>query len=121
MYYLDEIMNRTFEGWSTMLGANEFSFWAVSVVEMKPTPEIETPSTTTPIEIQEWEPADTNDWTLQSSTQSSSDAVVETNATTETDTADTKDAMSATLENLTETVQDVFEEFNPFRDRQENS
>ena len=124
MYNVNQILDRTFDNWSTMLGANEFSFWAVSVVEMKPTPEIETPTTTTtttPVETQEWEPADTTDWSLQSSTQSSTDAVVETSTTTETDTADTTDAMSATLENLTETAQDVFEEFNPFRDPDENS
>ena len=108
-----------------MLGANEFSFWAVSVVEMKPTSELETPTTTNPIEIQEWEPADTTDWTLQSSpetsTASSTDAVVETNATTETDAEDTTDVMSATLHNISETARDALEEFNPFRDPEENS
>jgi len=37
MYNVNQILDRTFDNWSTMLGANEFSFWAVSVVEMKPT------------------------------------------------------------------------------------
>ena len=129
MYNVNQILDRTFDNWSTMLGANEFSFWAVSVVEMKPTSEIETPTTTTPIEIQEWEPADTTDWTLQSSTESSIetatdtsiDAVVETSATTETDAEDTTDVMSATLHNISETARDALEEFNPFRAPEENS
>ena len=58
---------------------------------------------------------------IQSSTERSTKPVVETSATTETDTADTTDAMSATLENLTDTARDVIEEFNPFRDPEENS
>ncbi len=121
MYNVNQILDRTFDNWGTMLGANEFSFWAISEIEMKPTPEIETPTTTTPTETQEWEPADTNDWSLQSSTQSSTDPVVETSATTETDAEDTTDSMSATLHNISETARDAFEEFNPFRDPEEDS
>ena len=121
MYNVNQILDRTFDNWSTMLGANEFSFWAVSVVEMKPTPEIETPTPTAPTESQEWEPADTNDWAGQSYAKTSTEPVAETSTTTETDTADTTDAMSATLENLTDTARDVIEEFNPFRDPEDNS
>ena len=121
MYNVNQILDRTFDNWSTMLGANEFSFWAVSVVEMKPTPEIETSTPTAPTESQEWEPADTNDWTLQSFAKTSTEPVVESGATAETESADTTDAMSATLENLTDTARDVIEEFNPFRDPEENS
>ena len=125
MYNVNQILDRTFDNWGTMLGASEYSFWAISEIEMKPTPEIETPTTTTPIEIQEWEPADTTDWTLQSSTETSTassiDAVVEANATTETDGEDTTDSMSATLHNISETARDAFEEFNPFRDPEEDS
>ena len=124
MYNVNQILDRTFDNWGTMLGANEYSFWAISEIEMKPTqmntsgmqttPETEPSTTTSPTETQEWEPADTKEWTHESSGVARATSV-------DTETADPTDAMSATLENLTDTARDVFEEFNPFRDPEENS
>ena len=61
MYYLDEIMDRSVDTWSTMLGDNEYSFWATSEIEMKPTPETqstpESPDTNTAINVPEEIPA----------------------------------------------------------------
>jgi hypothetical protein len=108
MYYLDEIMDRTFEGWSRMLGANEYSFWASSEIEMKPTyatpdtsdsPETDT-ATNTPAETPTWEPADTNDWN-----------------TCKEDTCDSN-PMSDTLHHIAATARQVVEEINPFTDRE---
>lgn len=108
MYYLDEIMDRTVDGWSTMLGENDYSFWASSVIEMKPTyaasdtpdtPETET-ATSTPSETPSWEPADTNNW------NESTEAASESNP------------ISETLQNIAGTAREVIDEINPFTDRE---
>ena len=37
MYYLDEIMDRAFNNWTDILGANDSTFWsATSTIESKP-------------------------------------------------------------------------------------
>ncbi|MBC8522766.1 hypothetical protein H8D29_02455 [PVC group bacterium] len=65
MYYLDEIMNRTFDNWGAMLGANDFSFWAGSTIETKPTTDTTTETLSTPAETPAWEPADTSQWSQE--------------------------------------------------------
>ena len=103
MYYLDEIMNRTFEGWSTMLGANNYSFWASSEIEMKPTTDTNSdidPATSAPAETPAWEPADTTEW--QTSKEDSS----------------ATNPISETLHNIAGTAREVIEEINPFTDRE---
>jgi len=106
MYYLDEIMDRSVDSWSTMLGANNYSFWATSEIEMKPTPETqstpESPDTNTaisvPEEIPAWEPADTNVW------DETTEEACESNP------------ISETLQNIAGTARQVLEEINPFTD-----
>ena len=115
MYYLDEIMDRTVDGWSTMLGATEYSFWASSEIEMKPTlaatetpdtsdtPETET-ATSSPAETPAWEPADTN----------TEARYVADNWNESTEEACESNPISETLQNIAGTARQVIEEINPF-------
>ena len=105
MYYLDEIMDRTFDGWSTMLGANDESFWAISEVEMKPTPDTSSAPdtdtvTSTPAETPAWEPADNTQWET---------ATVEDEYNS--------NAISETLHHISDTAREVIADINPFTDR----
>ena len=102
MYYLDEIMDRTFDSWSTMLGANNNSFWASMEIEMKPTPEPSKESdntNNTPEETPDWEAADSNEST------DSTDATCESNP------------VSDILHEIAGTVGDVLDEINPFTEQ----
>ena len=115
MYYLDEIMDRTFDNWSTMLGANDFSFWASSEIEMKPnadTTETET-SISTPAETPAWEPADTNEWNEEATCDSDS-------ASSNWNKEESCDSnpISETLQNIAGTAREVIEDINPFTDRE---
>jgi hypothetical protein len=48
MYYLDEIMDRTFDNFAKMVNANNDSFWTTNTtIEAKPTEEPETATPTT--------------------------------------------------------------------------
>ena len=116
MYYLDEIMDRSVDSWSTILGDNEYSFWATSEIEMKPNPETpsttETPDTNTPIsapdEAPTWEPADTN----------TEARYVADNWNESTEEACESNPISETLQNIAGTARQVIEEINPFTDRE---
>ncbi len=109
MYYLDEIMDRTFDSWSRMLGANNNSFWASSEIEMKPsTSTYETsedePTPSAPAETPAWEPADANNWNDCSEGSSESNPVHEA------------------VKHIADTARDVIDDINPFTDRDsENS
>ena len=110
MYYLDEIMDRTFDDWSTMLGANNYSLWASSEIEMKPTqadttsaPDTDT-VTSTPAETPAWEPADNTQW--------------------ETTTAEddcNSNTISDTLHHISDTAREVIADINPFTDRESDN
>tara|TARA_B100001964_G_scaffold219489_1_gene261617 strand:- start:311 stop:631 length:321 start_codon:yes stop_codon:yes gene_type:complete len=105
MYYLDEIMDRAVDSWSTMLGANDFSFWASSEIEMKPTHSSPAPAetyetettTSSPAETPAWEPADTTLWR-----------------------AETSVAATPMIQDIADTVKDVVDEINPFTDSDHN-
>ena len=113
MYYLDEIMDRTFDSWSTMLDANNNSFWAVSEIEIKPTLQIsnstensdssETPDTSETTEIPAREPADKKSWNASSDYTSGSNQI------------------SETLHNLADTTREVLKEINPFQDNEKDN
>ena len=108
MYYLDDIMDRTFDNWSMMLGANDSSFWANSEIEMKPESDSEKSTTNAPAETPAWEPADTSEWN-ETSDDSSSDT-----ATTNTD------AVSETLRDFADTASEAIADINPFTDEDRN-
>jgi len=106
MYYLDEIMDRTFDSWGMMLGANDNSFWASTEIEMKPAPETSTPevetttTTSTPAETPAWESADTSDW------NESSDGSWEPTPINET------------VQQIADTAREFLEDINPFTDEE---
>ncbi len=95
MYYLDEIMDRTFDNFAKMVNANNDSFWTTNTtIEAKPTEEPETATpTTSPTETPAWEPADQGTWNAEPS--------VET---------------TPVIQNIADTARDVIEEINPFTD-----
>ena len=121
MYYLDEIMDRTLDSWSTMLGANDFSFWASSEIEMKPTttsPAItethETETTTSsPAETPAWEPADTNKWNEEATCDSDSDS-----SNWNKEESCDSNPISETLQNIAGPAREVIEDINPSTDRE---
>ena len=128
MYYLDEIMDRTFDSWSKMLGANDVSFWGSSIVEIKPAPETETT-----IETPAWEPADSNDWELEDKTQvdietktqvQETTGVMETHCETESvhrnQISDGDVSSTSAIYNLTDTARGAVEDLLPFDDETEN-
>ena len=95
MYYLDEIMDRTFNNFAKIVNANNDSFWTTNTtIEAKPTEEPETATPiTSPTETPAWEPADTTQWRAETS--------VET---------------TPVIQNIADTARDVIEEINPFTD-----
>ncbi len=95
MYYLDEIMDRTFDNFAKMVNANNDSFWTTNTtIEAKPTEEPETATpTTSPTETPAWEPADTTQWR-----------------------AETSVAATPMIQDIADTARDVIEEINPFTD-----
>jgi hypothetical protein len=101
MYYLDEIMDRAFNNWTDILGANDSTFWsATSTIESKPEVEKETPSVpSTPSENPPWEPADTTETPEQSA-----------------DIAANSNTFGEAIETITETTKEVIDELNPFTD-----
>jgi|TARA_B100000315_G_scaffold86313_1_gene79100 hypothetical protein len=113
MYYLDEIMNRTFETWSKMLGANDQTFWNLSsTVETKPTSEPDTKmQPSTPEETPAWEPADE---TVTESYQETS-----SQETSNQDASSQVTPMGETVEQIAEAAKEVFNELNPFTDEEQ--
>ncbi len=119
MYYLDEIMDRTFETWGSMLGANDLSFWATSEIEMKPTPHTDT-NTTTPTETPAWEAADTNEWQIEVECADDAIQVTETSGeptAPEVDETCQSNPASSAIYNLTDTVRDSIEGLQPTDER----
>ena len=114
MYYVEEIVDRTFENWSTMLGANDHSFWSNSEIEMKPTTDVDTSSTTTtttPAETPAWEPTVTSEWNEGTENQDAAPATSTSESTSSTDPVRT------TLQDFKETVSETLDDINPFSDR----
>jgi len=116
MYYLDEIMERTFDSWGTMLGANNVSFWATSEIETKPTTNQDATTTTTPTETPVWEAADTNDWQIEVECVDDSTQTTETSeepTTTEVNETCESNPVSSAIYNLTDVVRDSVEGLFP--------
>tara|TARA_B100001245_G_C22459804_1_gene236006 strand:- start:64 stop:390 length:327 start_codon:yes stop_codon:yes gene_type:complete len=107
MYYLEEIMDRTFDSWSRMLGANDYSFWGSAEIEMKPIPTTaettETESVPTPAETPSWEPADTTAWSKY--TEDSCDS----------------NPVNDTVQNIANVAKEVIEDINPWTDSESNN
>ena len=80
MYYVGEIIDRTFANWSEIIGATDNSLWATSAtIETKPATDSDTnTSNPTPAEIPAWEPADTNDWGKSTAEQIDKNPISET-------------------------------------------
>ena len=99
MYYLDEIIDRTFDNFAKMINANDNCFWTTnSTIEPKPIEEPETTTTTaSPTEIPAWEPADTTQWREETSV-----------------------AATPAIQDIAETVKNVVDEINPFTDSDHN-
>ncbi|HIO20516.1 MAG TPA: hypothetical protein EYN11_05400 [Phycisphaerales bacterium] len=112
MYYVEEIVDRTFENWSTMLGAKDHSFWSNSEIEMKPTTDADTSSTTsTPAETPAWEPTVTSEWNEDTQIQDAAPSTSTSESTSSTDPVRT------TLQDFKETVSETLDDINPFSDR----
>ena len=113
MYYLDEIMDRTFDRWGSILGANDNSFWTViSTIETKPTTETETVTTpSTPAETPAWEPADVTETQEYQETNSQ-------DTSTQEDSTFNSNPMSETIEQIADAAKDMFNEINPFTDEE---
>ncbi len=115
MYYVQEIVDRTFENWSTMLGANDHSFWSNSEIEMKPTTDVDTFSTTsTPAVPPAWESTVTSEWDESTDNQFATPSTSPSESTTDTD------HVSTTLHEFTETASETLDDINPFSDRESN-
>jgi hypothetical protein len=100
MYYVGEIIDRTFANWSEIIGATDESLWTTSaIIETKPeTNSDTTTSNPTPAENPPWEPADTNEWNEASAEQIDSNPI------------------SETLDQIAETAYRVIDDINPFTD-----
>jgi hypothetical protein len=121
MYYVGEIIDRTFANWSEIIGATDNSLWATSAtIETKPATDSDTnTSNPTPAEIPAWEPGDTNEWNESAAKQSDEMPTTESNEW-DTSTAEQSDSnpISETLQNITDTAKQVIDEINPFADRE---
>jgi hypothetical protein len=112
MYNVEEILDRTFENWSKMLGANDHSFWSNSEIEMKPATDADTSSTTsTPAETPAWEPLVTSEWNEGTENQDAAPSTSTSESTSSTDPVRT------TLHDFKETVSETLDDINPFSDR----
>ena len=100
MYYVGEIIDRTFANWSEIIGATDESLWTTSaIIETKPeTNSDTTTSNPTPAENPPWEPADTNEWNEASAEQIDSNPI------------------SETLDQIAETAYRVIDDITPFTD-----
>ena len=124
MYYVGEIIDRTFANWSEIIGATDNSLWSTSAtIETKPATDSDTyTSNPTPAETPAWEPADTNEWNESVAKQSDEKPTPDTNEWGES-TAEQidKNPVSETLQNITDTAKHVIDEINPFTDRESNN
>ena len=147
MYYIEEIIGRTFANWGNMIHANDHSFWgATSEIEAKPNDW--TNSAAAISESHSWskEENSTNTaWNSDSNTESDSgdsswSSGTDTNTDSETDNwnsdsegdsnkdwnADTEtekvvSTPTTTMSEITAAVSDVIDDINPFTDEEDNN
>ena len=111
MYYLDEIMDRTFECWGNLIKADDYSLWGASaVIEAKPNDW--TISATATSASSNWsEETDSDSNTTDWNSDSDSDAG---SGDWNTDTESEKAASASTIHEITDAISETIDDINPF-------